>query len=308
VSVIIAAYDPPETFRRVLQAFACGGDGEGPSFEVLVVDNHPERTSERLVAPFLGESVRLFWEARRGKCRAVNRGIEAARGRVLHFTDQDNLPREGYLRSLWRLFREDPELAVLTGRVEPEVGAPTAGAALAIKQSPSREIHVHPFVPSVAGHGNNLSVRREVIDRVGRFDTRLGPGTYVGAGEDTDFIYRLARAGHPVVYDPTVCNLHAHGRDDAGSIRRTRGDYARGRGAFYLKHLRRGDAFVARLCYWELRACLKAVNSSQLTVDSGEGSPPSLSTVNCQLSTSSYPDPWLNLRGLLAGMAWMAWH
>ena len=46
VSVIIAAYDPPETFRRALQAFAYAQNGAGPSFEVVVVDNHPERTSE----------------------------------------------------------------------------------------------------------------------------------------------------------------------------------------------------------------------------------------------------------------------
>jgi GT2 family glycosyltransferase len=252
----------------------CERDPLAPAFEVLVVDNHPRRTSEGMIVPFLGENLRLLWEPKPGKCRAVNRGIEAARGSVLHFTDQDNVPCEGYLGNLWRAFRENPELTVMTGRVE------TEGTPLAAKRSSVREVYQHPFVPSVVGHGNNLSVRRDAIEDAGRLDPRFGPGTFVGAGEDTDFLYRLGRAGHRVLYEPSVCNVHAHGRDDPAAIWRTRRDYARGRGAFYLKHLRRGDRWVARLCYWELRACL----------------------------AKSVPDPRGNLRGLLAGMAWMAWH
>jgi cellulose synthase/poly-beta-1,6-N-acetylglucosamine synthase-like glycosyltransferase len=367
ISVVIATYDPPASFARTLRALLCGwqpdtlpasGRGDrpkeapppkavvrrGPSVEVLVVDNHPFRTSEPIVAPFLEEAerarpgqgsrsadagaarhdrradagtppeVRLLWEPRRGKCRAVNRGIHAASGSVLHFLDQDNVPGEGYLANIWRAFQEDPTATVVTGRVEP---AAEEDPPLTLKRSLQREEHRHPLVPAAAGHGNNLSVRRQALAEVGFFDPRFGPGTFVASGEDTDLIYRLARAGHRILYEPSIWNTHERPPGAApgswllppGSVEcqtasrsanhrarlqapgaRSRSEatarlgYARGRGAFYMKHIRRRDPWVARLCYWELRPCLAALAR-------GRG---------------DYPDPWLNLRGLLAGMAWMA--
>jgi GT2 family glycosyltransferase len=319
VSVVIATYDPPASFARTLQALLCRqGSGE-PSREVLVVDNHPRRTRETSVAPFETEGARFLWEPRRGKCRAVNRGIRAASGAVLHFLDQDNVPAEGYLASLWRAFRDDPTVTVLTGRVEPSA---EGGYPLTLKRSLQREEHRHPLVPAAAGHGNNLSVRRKVLAEVGLFDTRFGPGTYAASGEDTDLIYRLARAGHSIVYEPGVCNTHEHGRSDAAAVRRARLAYARGRGAFYMKHLRRGDPWVARLCYWELLGAFGAALGSWLLAPGtqrswvarvGEtASRPALHPYqeprakSQEPERSDYPEPWLNLRGLLAGMAWMA--
>src|SRR5262249_60774597 len=111
--------DPRASFARTLRALLCRQEQGEPSREVLVIDNHPRRTSEPLVAPFAAEGARYLWEPRRGKCRAVNQGIRAASGDVLHFLDQDNVPGEGYLTHLWQAFRDDPTVTVLTGRVEP---------------------------------------------------------------------------------------------------------------------------------------------------------------------------------------------
>ena len=49
---------------------------------------------------------------------------------------------------------------------------------------------------------NNLSVRREVFERVGYFDERFATGS------DPEFVRRASRAGYVLVRDPELCVQH----------------------------------------------------------------------------------------------------
>ncbi len=62
--------------------------------------------------------------------------------------------------------------------------------------------------------------------------------------EDNDWAYRALRAGIPIVYAPEVVVEHFHWRnpDQLAAVYRA---YARSQGAFYGKHLRRGDWWMA---------------------------------------------------------------
>ena len=41
-------------------------------------------------------------------------------------------------------------------------------------------------------------------------DEALGPGMPSGVGEDSYLLYRIARAGYTVVYEPSACVCHRH--------------------------------------------------------------------------------------------------
>src|SRR5439155_624098 len=56
----------------------------------------------------------------------------------------------------------------------------------------------------------NTALRIDVARQLGGFDTMLGPGTPTRAGEDVDLYVRILRAGHAVLYDPSVIVWHEH--------------------------------------------------------------------------------------------------
>ena len=56
--------------------------------------------------------------------------------------------------------------------------------------------------------GPNMVIRRELFDRVGFFDERLGPGRS-GMSEDVEFSLRIARGGGRIGYEPRAAVYHA---------------------------------------------------------------------------------------------------
>jgi GT2 family glycosyltransferase len=106
--------------------------------------------------------------------------------------------------------------------------------------------------------GCNMAFRREVFDAIGMFDTRLGAGTRAGSAEDIDMFYRAVMAGMKTCYVPEMFIRHAHGRTSRSSIRPINDNYAKGRGAFYCKHLLRRDRAILRHAYYEVVGLLKS--------------------------------------------------
>jgi len=92
--------------------------------------------------------------------------------------------------------------------------------------------------------GNNMAIPAAIIRRVGCFDEGLGPGTTAPAAEDNDLGYRLLRAGVPIRYVPAMVVTHRSWRRGSEQVRLYRG-YGIGQGAFYAKHVRRGDLHMA---------------------------------------------------------------
>lgn len=100
--------------------------------------------------------------------------------------------------------------------------------------------------------GGNSAVRYDLIKRIGLFDTDMGGGTRLEAGEDWDFFYRAWKAAGKLVCTPTLVVEHDHGRRTQEDELRVRRGYTVGRGAFFAKHILGGDALMARVMYWEL--------------------------------------------------------
>jgi GT2 family glycosyltransferase len=89
------------------------------------------------------------------------------------------------------------------------------------------------------GTGGNFAASRAWLDRVGRFDQRLGAGSPGRAAEDADLIYRLLRAGGVVRYDPAAVVYHE--RLTEALRLRSRWTYGFGIAAACGLWLRRGD-------------------------------------------------------------------
>jgi len=220
---------------------------------LIVVDNGSvdatraviERRSRRGDLP-----IRYVSEPRRGLSRARNAGIAAASQPVLAFTDDDCLVTSDWLSAIENEFA-DPRLSVLGGRVT-------------LDDPADRAIAIRPFsepadVVDVDGIGRyligcNMAVRRAVFAAVGSFDVRLGAGTGARSAEDWDFCYRALKRGLTLRYSPSPHVRHAHGRRTAAAATEAANGYLVGRGAFYFKHVVRGDRSALKHLYWEIRA------------------------------------------------------
>ena len=206
--------------------------------EVIVVDQSDQ--------PHPGLSgVRYIWTESRGLSRANNIGTRAAVHDPLVFTHDDVLVEPDWFgRMMSTLVREGP-LTAVTGRVlaaEPESAdgfAPSLNLSTtpAVYEGTSARDVIWPM---------NLALHRSVLEKIGGFDERLGPGTPYPAAEDNDLCRRLLEAGCRIVFEPAAVVYHRAWRpwSEHTSLRY---DYGRGQGAFYAKHrdLRRLGGDVA---------------------------------------------------------------
>lgn len=101
--------------------------------------------------------------------------------------------------------------------------------------------------------GANMAFRREVFDRVGEFDVRLGAGTFFAGGEDIELFYRALKAGYKFVYAPNVLTYHDHDRETPEQACRLIYGYGKANAAYIIKHVLRGDLYAMRMLYWLIR-------------------------------------------------------
>ena len=101
------------------------------------------------------------------------------------------------------------------------------------------------------GAGANMAFRREVFDRVGHFDERLGAGAS-GCSEDSELWYRIIAAGGACLYEPRVMVRHHH-RADWPGLRQQLRAYMKGHtAALLIQHERYGHQGNARRAFRQL--------------------------------------------------------
>ena len=246
ISIVIATRDRDAQLRTCLEALRASTLPSGWTVEVIVVDNASTDDTARVAASFQGShgdrTFHYMMEPRQGKSFAVNRGVSAARGAIVAFVDDDAVVDSRWIVEIVEQFRRDPELGVLAGRVvRRETNGPREGITVGVDEVPLSV--TRPLVGLVMGC--NLAVRREVFAAVNGRDTRLGPGRGLSA-EDIDFVYRILKAGFRGRFSPRPTVAHSPGPRDR------RREYLRGRGAYYAKHVSRGDLVIARQAWWEI--------------------------------------------------------
>jgi succinoglycan biosynthesis protein ExoM len=121
VSIIIPTYHRPESLRSALRSCLMQRTDSAQSFEIVVVDNSPDRSASPVVAELKQESVpvRYAHEPRPGISHARNTGFACARGRFLALLDDDEQASPDWLAHLilaQRTCRAD----VVFGPVYPE--------------------------------------------------------------------------------------------------------------------------------------------------------------------------------------------
>jgi O-antigen biosynthesis protein len=243
VSVVVATRDRPAMLVECLASILRQDYGR---IEVIVVDNAPRSsaTAEAVRSRF-GEEPRIRYvrEDRAGISFARNRGVAAARGRIVAFTDDDVRVDEGWLTALVQPFLADPETACATGLVMParldtqaqvwteEFGGFNKGYDARTWDLDSHEDVLFPYAAGRLGSGQNMAFDREFLRRSGGFNIALGTGSPAMGGEDLAAFFAVVSSGRQLAYAPEAIVWHIH-RRDMKSLRRQLFAYGVGLSAY----------------------------------------------------------------------------
>jgi GT2 family glycosyltransferase len=248
VSLVIPSRDRGrlllDTVRSVLA-------GDVIPAEIVVVDQ--SATPSREVSAL--ERVVYVHSHSAGLSRARNIGTVTARQDVIVFLDDDMLVDRGWLAAIVaQLRRRGPGWAV-TGLVREGAAERPGAFQMSVLADTTPREYSGRLLRDVLYTGN-MAINRELLERVGQFDERLGAGTDFPGAEDNDFGYRLLTLGARVAYVPDAAVEHRAWRPRAVYVR-VRWGYGLGQGGFYAKHAARGNRFVVRRAAWHLAHYLR---------------------------------------------------
>jgi GT2 family glycosyltransferase len=235
VSVIICTRDRPEQLKGCLAALQALNH---KPCEIIVVDNAPTTdATRRLIEATPG--VTYLLEPRPGLSIARNTGIQASTGSIIAFTDDDVRVHPDWLRHHLHAFADPKVMAttglILTAELETEAqlmfhkghaGAGWGYRALTFDGAYFASMKRRGVPVWQVGAGANMAFRRELFDRVGLFDERLGAGAS-GCSEDSEMWYRVLAEGWHCRYEPTAVVFHHH-RAELSALEHQMHQYMRG--------------------------------------------------------------------------------
>ncbi|MBE0568952.1 MAG: glycosyltransferase [Deltaproteobacteria bacterium] len=265
ITVAICTRDHPEDLARCLGSLEVLRTGEGGGdFGILVVDNAPSDGRTRDRAASVPGAVYVV-EPKPGLDFARNRALKEATGEWIAFLDDDVVVDPHWLEGFRGAIARHPDAAAVTGLVLPAELATDAQILFERAGGFEKSFETirygqtlpgHPFYPCVGGKfgtGCNMALSRRAALAIGGFDDALDTGSSLPGGGDSDMLYRIVRAGHPLIYEPRFLVFHRHRREYAQLRRQFCRSWGQGLMAFVVKTYRTDVAQrpnLRRLSLW----------------------------------------------------------
>ena len=194
VTVVVPAYNEEQTIRVAVETLL---ESVHPDLEVIVVDDGSQDcTAAKILDLHEKGRIRLIRQENAGKAAALNRGIAAATGEVVLYTDADSLFLRDTVAKMARWFA-DPSIDAVCGNDMPLRARTALQKLLAVTTHIGtgyvrRALSVIGCLPIISG--NLGAVRRRVLEEIGGFRELWG--------EDLEITWRLHAHGKRIVFDP----------------------------------------------------------------------------------------------------------
>lgn len=217
ITVVIGSYNRADMLGETLASLTALDtelpDGSRFTYEVVAIDNASTDHTQEVIARFAAEGehgtaerVRGFYESEPGVTHARNRGLAESAGDWIAFHDDDQRAHPQWLVKLQELAKRKA-VKVVGGAVHlslPEEN--TRRLAEPCRVLLGEKVgwnEVQPYTRKRIPGTNNLMLHREVIEKVGVFDTRIKDG-----GEDADLYRRIRTTGYEAWYTPEAIVYH----------------------------------------------------------------------------------------------------
>lgn len=225
----------------------------GRSFqELVIIDQSPGDATEAALAPFRSDP-RLHYirSTTQGLSIARNLALAEARCEVCAFTDDDCEVDDNWPRAHQEIFARHPQVAITYGSVRSVHHDEMHGFIPIYEVSEDRLCTAIRHKIKARGIGANMAVRRDVVLKLGGFDTELGAGARFASCEDGDIAVRCLLAGY-YVYETAASSVDHYGFRTWEQARALMRDSFFGIGAAFVKPIRCGHREAAHILFWEL--------------------------------------------------------
>lgn len=210
ISVIVPVWNGRDDIGTLLDALA-RQDAPAESFETIVVDNGS--TDDTAAVVKAAGNAALLHEPEPGSYRARNRGLAAARGEWLLFTDADCVPATGWVSRALQTAHDAPDAGIIGGAIH-LFGDGTAPALELFERLTS--LNQKAYVAGGACITANWLCRKSTLMDVGGFDAGLL------SGGDLECSKRIAATGLAIRYDEGMVVRHPIRASMTGLVRKRR--------------------------------------------------------------------------------------
>jgi len=238
LSLVICSRNRAKQLKKCIESINSNEMLEAKGELILVNNNSTDDTEnimqslkEKIPFPMI-----IINEPNIGKSYGLNAGILKARGEIIIFTDDDCYLTKGYLLKANKIF-ETNEFDYCGG----QIWLYDKNDAKVAYNYDDKKVIIPPYTFLSAGtiQGANMVFHRRVIDKIGLFDTALGPGTPL-VSEDIDYAARATWAGFTGAHIPELIVYHHHGKKAGKDTEKVWEGYYCGRGAYYIKFILMG--------------------------------------------------------------------
>ena len=217
LSIVVATYNRAQSLLRTLHSVV-GQTAPAEKWECVVVNNNSTDNTEALFAEFAATNptfdLKIVTETKQGLSNARNCGIAASKGEYIAIVDDDETLEDTFAESYIEFFDAFPSAMAAGGAVKAcyESARPRWMSHFTeqmIANPLDLDIAVTIFPNSRVPAGGNMAFRREVFDRVGLFNPKLGRnGQSLVGGEENDLFARLRREGELLYFVPNAAIYH----------------------------------------------------------------------------------------------------
>ncbi len=197
-SVIIPAFNAEKTIGKCLESME---KQSFSNFEIIIVDDGSMDRTGKIAKKF--SKARIVKQENAGPAVARNRGAKESKGEIIVFTDSDCIAEKNWLTEMTEPFC-DKEIAGVQGRYKCRQKELIARLIQLEIEKRYAKMVKHKFIDFIGTY--SAAYRRSVFERLKGFDTSFP----IASGEDTDFSFRVSRAGYKMVFNQKAIIFHTH--------------------------------------------------------------------------------------------------
>jgi len=223
-TVVLPTHNPNLTrFTKTMEGLAAQTAAYG-SWELIIVDNASDKPVEPPQDVTLTADVRVIHEPKIGLTHARRAGVNAARGDLIVFVDDDNVLCPSYLDGVRYAFGRLSQVGALGGKSlgqfesYPEPWVQEFFSLLALRDLGDKEFIFIPDTklgfdeyPTIAPIGAGLAVRHLALERWRQTASEFVSdrvGTALTSGGDNDIVLHVLKSGWGVAYVPVLKLTH----------------------------------------------------------------------------------------------------
>ena len=258
LSVIVSTYNRIDDLQRLIGSLLEQNISKSIAWEIVISNNGSTDGTGEVIESLVNTSsipIRYIYQPQKAKSYGLNAAMRAAKGNILAFTDDDIIVPVDWVQNILDYINNNPNASCIGG---PVVLYNKEDKDISVRTSKSYSVYCKEdfnpvYIPII---GCNMILTRALVESVGFYDVKFGPGSYIGSGDDLDYLYRVVDSGFTLQYVPDILVFHNHGRKNLVDVSKVKKRYMIGRGAFYSKYSLK-DRMVLRWAYWELSTLLK---------------------------------------------------